>query len=239
MRPVRRVVIFQPVNGDHPLSSAPPNQPRAVTPGALSLTELGKPAKTWTLTLHPAHLGLAESPGEPPYVILREEVMKSAMLIEGMNAFAVKAPHKATFKLAPEGTAALAEWIGKPVLAAFYLRRRYAWVLPVAVIWLVASLPMPGNPSAGVEPTRFDPVGFGLGLTLVVSWACAKWRPHPLLFLVDSLWFLMLAGYLVRDILQGRSMAWVLLVVLLLWMVVTGLKHFTRFRGTNVATVKK
>lgn len=210
----------------------------AGSPQVLSLAEMGKTDGAWNLTLYPAHLALAESPGERPYVILREEVMKSAMLIEGMRVFTLSKPRTATFKLTPEGVASLAEWIGKPALAAFYLRRRYGWVLPVAAIWIIGSLPMPASPAGGLEAKPFDLLGCGLGLTLVVSWALARWRPHPALFLVDSIWFLCLAGYLTVGVLEGRSRGWLLLVALLLGMVVTGLKHFVRFRGTPLAGAK-
>jgi len=203
-------------------------------PTVLTLKEMGKTPKEWSLTLHPAHLALAESPDERPYVIVRGQVMKSATLIEGMRAFAINEPRKLTFKLSREATTTLAEWIGKPVLAACYLRRRYAWVLPVAILWILGSLPFPGDPSRNVDSLQFDPFGLVLGLVLVASWAFAKWRPHPALFLVDSLWFAAMAVYLVLDVCKGRSKGWLLLVALLLWLVVTGLRHFLRFRGTRI-----
>jgi len=159
--------------------------------------------------------------------------------MEGIRAFVVQQPRKVNFKLTPQGVAALAEWIGKPVLAAYYMRRRYSWVLPVAVIWVLGSLPLKGDPASGAAAVPFDPVALALGLTLIVSWAFAKWRPHPLLFLIDSLWFLCLAGYLVGDVIGGRSQGWLVLVALLVWMVITGLRHFTRFRGTTLAPMRK
>jgi hypothetical protein len=55
------------------------------------------------------------------------------------------------------------------------------------------------------------------------------------LFLVDSLWFLGLAGYLVMEFVNGRSKGWLMLVILSLWMVETGLKYPARFRGTSIA----
>lgn len=224
------------MNGDN--APIPAEQPHAIAPTVLPLTEMGKTNKEWSLTLYPAHLALAEPSTDRPYVIIRDQVMKSATLMEGVNALVVEQPRKVTLKLKPEGTVALADWIGKPVLAAHYLRRRYGWVLPVAVLWMLGSLPLPGDQAAGVEAMRFDPVGFGLGLTLVVSWAFAKWRPHPALFLVDSLWFVAMAVHLIVGVVNGRSQGWLVLVVLLLWMVVTGLKHFARFRGVNIERLR-
>jgi hypothetical protein len=203
-------------------------------PVVLPLKEIGQKGKEWSLTLHPAHLALAESADERPYVILREQVMKSATLIEGMRAFAINEPRKLSFKLSPEAVTALAEWIGEPVLAAFYLKRRYGWVLPVAIIWILGSLPLPGNPDRNMASVPLDLFGLALGLVLVVSWAFAKWRPHPALFLVDSLWFAAMGVQLVLNVIGGRSKGWLVLVGLLLWLVVTGLRHFVRFRGTRL-----
>jgi len=199
-----------------------------------AIEELGKKDARWRLAVRPGDLALYEGDDPQPYVILRERVMKDVMFAEGMRALGINKPKKLTFKLTPEAGRALAEWIGKPALASFYLKRRYAWVLPLAVIWIIGALPVPGNVEAGIEPKPLDAMGLGLGLTLLVAWAFAKWRPHPLLFLVDSIWFLWLTAYLVHDIWQGRSAWWLILVALLLRLVVTGIKHFRRFRGTRI-----
>ena len=213
-------------------ATPPPIPVPADAPQTLSLTAMNKARQKWTLALYPEHLALAEAPGTQPYIILREEMMKSATLIEGMRVLALSKPIKATFKLEPGAVPALADWIGKPVMALHYLRRRYGWVLPVAILWVIGSMPMSGDPAAGREPLPFDPIGLVLGLTLIGAWAWARWRPHPVLFLVDSIWFLVMAGHLVMEVAGGRSKSWLVMAVLLLWMVVSGLRHFARFRGT-------
>jgi len=227
------------VNGDSGESSSSSDQSLTAAPVVLPLKEMGKSSKEWSLTLHPAHLALAESDNERPYVILREEVMKTATLIEGVRAFVINKPQKLTFKLSPEAAAGLAAWIGKPVLAAYYLKRRYGWVLPVAILWIVGSLPFKGDQDAGVDPIQFDLFGMILGSILVASWAFAKWRPHPALFLVDSLWFAAMGVHLILNVLKGRSMSWLALVVVLCWLVVTGIKHFARFRGTSIPSAPR
>jgi hypothetical protein len=219
------------------------NQNATAQPGRCSLAfdteELGKKDRRWRLELRPSDLALFEGDDPQPYVILREQFHKDgAMFSEGMRVLSLKKPKKVTFKLTPETTTAMADWIGKPMLARLYLKRRYAWVLPVAIIWAIGSLPIAGNPEAGVQAQPFDPMGLGLGLALVIAWAFAKWRPHCNLFLVDSIWFLWLAGYLIYDVVHGRSKLWLILVALLLWMVVTGLKQFARFRGTPLTPAR-
>jgi len=224
------------MNGEPAISS--PAELPTVGPAVLTLQEIGKTSKAWTLTLHPAHLALAESPADRPYVILRKEMMKTAVLMEGMGTFTLDQPRKVMFNLKPADVKVLAEWIGLRSLALFYLRRRFAWILPWAILWaggsLLALLPQPSG-----APTRFDSVDFILGLILIGAWAFARWRPHPVLFLVDSIWFAVVAARLTVHVLDGRSPGWLVLAVLLGWMAVTGLKHFLRFRGLALETGHK
>ena len=220
-------------------SPPPVTESTAGAPTVLSIEQMSSPPRPWKLSLYPAHLTLEPANYEtPPFLVVREEVMKSATFMEGMRALGLTKPFKVTFKLPPEAAATLAEWIGKPVLGSFYLRRRYAWVLPVAVLWVLGSLPMAGDSASGAQAVAFDPVGLGLGVALVIAWAFAKWRPHPTLFLVDSIWFLVMAGQLGLEVSRGRGRGWLIMVALLLWMAVTGFKHFVRFRGTQLTRVK-
>ena len=221
--------------------SAVPREPSPVSsplPGEgeqrFDIEELGRKDARWQLQIRPGDLALFEGDDLQPFVILREQLLKDGMLVEGMRALVLNKPRKLTFKVPPEAVTAVGDWIGKPALAEFHLRRRYTWVLPLAILWLISALPTPSNSDAGIEAQPLDLVALGLGSVLLVSWAVAKWRPHPVLFLVDSIWFLWLAGYLVLDVMQGRSLLWLILVALLLRMVWTGLRHFARFRGTRI-----
>jgi hypothetical protein len=221
---------------NHPPNRIEAEEQTSSADGALAipLTEIGKPADQWTLTLCPDHVELKPEAGGEATGILRRELMKTVILAEGLNALLVNKPFKKNFKLDPADTARIASWIGLPVLAAGYLRRRYSWVLPVAIIWIIGSFPAPGDLEQGIEPQSFDPVGFALGGTLVLAWAFAKWRPHPMLFLVDSIWFLIMSIHLVMSVLDGWHKAWLLLLLPLLWMTVTGIKHFLRFNGVRM-----
>ena len=209
-------------------------------PTVLPLTEIGKKTSgQWTVTLYPSHLALAEAPGERPYVLLREQLMKTVVLMEGTRALVVQQPRKIMFKLTPAGVKALAEWVGRPFLAAFYLKRRYAWVAPWALLWLVGSLITLLLPSRSGMIAHFDPVSFALGAALLLACGFARWRPHPVLFLVDSLWFAGIAINSAASIVYGRSKGWLVLVVMMTWMAVTGFKHFLRFRGIKLAALPK
>jgi len=208
--------------------------PPVPAPTVLPLKEMKSGAPEWSLALYPAHLALASCPGSQPYVIVREEVMKSAVLMDFPPVFALTKPIKSNFTIGSEAAATLADWIGKPVLARYHLMRRYGLVLPAAILWMFGSMPLPGDAETGVKAVEFDPLGLTLGLLLAASWAWAKLRPQPVLFLVDSLWFLGMGAHLVTQVLADRSKGWLILLPLLVWMVFTGVKNFLRFRGTKI-----
>jgi hypothetical protein len=213
-----------------PAQDAVPAKPLKV----LLIKEMSSRGKEWELTLHAEHLALADSAQGRPFVILRDQMMKTAVLAEPVRALVLTQPLKLTFKLTAETAVALAEWIGKPALARHYLKQRYGLVLPAAILCMVGSLPLPGNPAAGVQPIPFNPLSLTLGILLAVSWALAKWRPRPLLFLMDSIWFFAMGAQLVASIMNGRSKGLLVLLPFLLWMVVRGVKHFRRFCGTTI-----
>jgi hypothetical protein len=203
------------------------------------VADLSDAKKKWLLAVHPAHLALSDSTTSQPYILLRECFPKNFNYMEGMQVLGVTKPFKVTLKLTPEAATAVTAWFGAPFLAANYLKRRYGFVLPWAIIWMIGALPMPGSVAAGLEAKPFHLLDFFLGASLVIAWALAKWRPHPGLFVIDFLWFGWIAVSLTLSVFEGRSKLWLLLVCLLGWMAVTGLKHFIRFRGTVIPRLQK
>jgi len=206
----------------------------AVAAPTFEVADLSDAKKKWHLAVHPPHLALSDSATSQPYILLRESFPKDINFMEGMRLLGVTKPLKVTLKLTPEATAAVTAWFGAGFLAASYLKRRYGFVLPWALIWMIGALPWPGSGGPGLVDKPFHPLDFFLGATLVVAWALAKWRPHPGLFLIDFLWFGWLTVSLTLSLFEGRSKLWVLMVLLLGWMSVSGLKHFMRFRGTVI-----
>ena len=211
----------------------------AVAAPTFEVADLSDAKKKWFLAVHPAHLALSDSTASQPYILLREGFPKDFNYMEGMRVLGVTKPFKVTLKLTPEAATAVTAWFGAPFLAANYLKRRYGFVLPWALIWMIGALPLPGSAVSGLEAKPFHPLDFCLGAILVVAWALAKWRPHPGLFVIDFLWFGWVAVSLTLSVFDGRSKLWLLLVCLLGWMAVTGLKHFIRFRGTVIPRLRK
>src|SRR5689334_3479735 len=116
----------------------------------------------WSLTVFPTHLALADAPGAKPYVILRDQMTKSVMFMEGIRVLTIQKAEKISLKLTAEGAKAVEDWIGKPFLAAFYMHRRYKMVLPWALMWVMLSL-MSLVPQNG-RASYFDWNAFVLGL---------------------------------------------------------------------------
>ena len=204
-----------------------------------SLKENGNPSSQWTLTIQPSHLSLADAPGAQPYAILREQFKKEVVFMEGMRAFSVKTPRNIIFRLSPEAADALADWLGKPFLAAFYMKRRYAWLMPWAILWVVGAIMLFLPANAGRPKPEPDYISLALGLTLLVSCIFAKWRPHPILFLVDGTWFAIVTiRWAIMIVFHERSSWWLIFLALLAWMSLTGYRHFFRFRGVKLEPVR-
>lgn len=201
-------------------------------PAVLELIEVTTAKKPWTLTLHPEHLALSDTPGGQPYIILRQNFLQSVSLAAGTQILSLRTPIKTTFKLSKEGGAALADWIGKPTLASYLLKQRNSYLFPLAILILVGSLPLPGGTGAAALP--FNPLGLGLGIGLGISWAFAKWRPHPVLFLVDSIWLTVYSAQLVLRVVNGGGKFALIFLPLLFWMILKGLSHFSQFRHTRL-----
>src|ERR1035437_382008 len=134
------------------------------------------------------------------------------------------------FKMTPAGVKALAGWIGKPFLASFHLNRRYKLVWPWAFLLVFGSLISLMPPPRSGMPPRFDVTIFALEMMLLVGCAFAKWWPHPVLFLVDSVWFSWVAVNLTLGIVHGQSKGWLILVALMVWMAVIGRHRAQRER---------
>jgi hypothetical protein len=206
----------------------------ATAPVVLQLTEVNTAKKPWTLTLYPEHLALSDSADGQPYIILRPQLLRSASLAAGVQIIALRAPIKMTFRLSKEGATALADWIGKPVLASYYLKQRYSWLLPLAILILIGSLPLPADSAHGTRAIPFNLISFGLGIGLAIAWAFSKWRPHPILFLVDSVWLIIFCGQLVFRVMNGENKIALIFLPLLLWMALKGFNHFSQFRHARL-----
>ena len=116
------------------------------------------------------------------------------------------------------------------------LKRRFVYVLPFAVLFVVVSLPTSGDPQYGIEPLPFDPVSCGLGISLALIATGAKFFPRRVFFLLDSLWFAALAVMLLNDIAHGTHWSWMILVAVHIHVIVLGIRQYRRFSTLQDAT---
>jgi hypothetical protein len=211
--------------------------PAAATP-LFEVADITPAKKKWFLGLHPAHLTLHESPEAQPYVLVRQSFPKEFNYVPTLRALVVNRPVKTSLKLTTEAGEAFTAWIGKGTLAAMFLKRRYGFILPLALIWMITSLPLPGNPGTGLAAKPFDGIAFALGGFLMGAWAWARWRPHPALFLVDAIWFGCLAARMAVQVQAGATRFLYIFVALGIWMMITGGQHFWQFRGVKIPRAK-
>jgi hypothetical protein len=215
-----------------------PSEPGRATTSAETVTqfeaeEMAKTKRKWQVSLHPGHLALLPAGEAQPYIFFREDFFNKLELMPGMGLLALKTPIKAGLKLTKSAAAQLSTWFGRPNPAqlAVLLKRRYALALPIAILLVLVSMPLAGTNTVTGEALAFSPLNFGLGLSLIALWALSKLRPQPILFLLDSAWFLVIAiGHTLR---VCRSHHWWALIwsLLLLWLAISGVKRYRQFNS--------
>lgn len=206
-------------------------------PPELTVAGLSRPAQPWTLRLFPQGLRLTpQREGEPPIHLLRSELATHVQLVNfgvTRRTLAVRKPAKRNFKLDPQGWTQLMAWLGRDARLRIALRQRLGYGVPIGIMVLISSLPLPANPEAGTQGVAFNPVFAILGVALIVGAILARRRPHPALFLVDSAWFAVVAGTLVWRVIHGSSPLWLILAVMQLLLVWSGVSLFRDLKGAR------
>lgn len=200
-------------------------EPREITVAGLS-----KPAQPWTLRLFAQGLRLTpQREGEAAIHLLRSELATHVDLVNfgvTRRTLVVRKPKKRLFKLDPAAWEQMKDWIGRDARLRIALRQRLGYGVPIGVLVLISSLPVPGNAEAGIEGVAFSPLFATLGVLLIAGAILARRRPHPALFLVDSAWFAVVAGTLVLRVIHGGSPLWLILVVMQVLLVWSGVSLF-------------
>ena len=189
----------------------------------------------WRLLLFADLLRFDSSSEQPPIEIERSEAPEKTTIHDSLfmkRCLEVKADKKRVFQFGPVDFATLMDWIGPPTQRDLVvaLKRRFAWVLPVGILFVLISLPLSGDPDAGIEPLAFDPISCGLGIGLIAIGVLSRFIAHRVFFLVDSLWFLILAGNITYNIVFGSNWLWMIMVVLQLSLVASGVEQYRRFQ---------
>ena len=204
-----------------PAAQPPPLPPR------IEIEEVSQTKRKWILELHPDHIALHSEFEPRPWVFTRAEMWDKVELMTGMGLLTVKAPRGVGFKLGREGLAAFKQWLGPPTAGSVraVLKKKFsaAWVSALIITGMAVPTP------------RFalDPVCLALGLLLGGIWMWATLRPARLHFLLYGAWSLIAGGYLLLQIVNGRSKFLLALTLLWLLMAWRGFKWFVWFGLTK------
>jgi hypothetical protein len=204
---------------------------------AFEIKPLKSKAGSWVLALGAEELRLAAASDDTVILMSRqaaEQQLEVVPLWAGQAAITLRRPgqSKLEFRLNADQRSKLNAWLGPPTPARLraIFKRRYAFGLVLAVLLIFTSLPLDGDPSAGIPPVPFNGISFVLGVGLAFFWVISKVRPTRILFAADSVWFLLLAASAFLDMASGRSsLLWLLWVPLPLWLSWAGFSQFRSF----------
>lgn len=189
----------------------------------------------WTISLDADRLTIAAVNGVESFEIARAEAEEKAELRESAltNPFLIVSipKKKVVFKLDRDQAVLFKNWMGPPTMAGLRaaLKRRLRWSLPIGILFVLASLPLPANPEAGLEAVPFDPVIASFGVSLLVLSILTRLWHRRVLFLLDGIWFSLLALNLAAGIVRGDSPWWIIVVMLLIMGAKSGFSEYRRF----------
>ena len=190
------------------------------------------------LNVYEDHLDYENPSESQQFSIARGEAAKKVIFSESVLSPRVVAFHfekKKTYRFPQEDYNFLWNWMGpmtrERVKTA--LRSRFKWILPIGILFMIFSAPLPADPSSGTAAVPFSPVSFGLGVTLILMSLVSRAMAHRVFFLADTLWFLALAGLLIKDVSGGGSALWLAFAALQVVCAWDGFQLFRRYSGTR------
>jgi hypothetical protein len=230
-----------------PLPQTDEVQPKAPAYQAISKTAAAEPflltaasglKGDWQAFLSGDSLKLESPDGSHCVEILRSEADEKLQLWESSlfpPFLVLPEPKRTAFKLAPDQFRRFKEWFGPPTPARVksILKPRFSFCIAIGILYLVTSMPLPGDSQAGIDPLPFDPVSAFLGVSLLVLALLAKFRPSRTLLLLDAFWFLLLTVNLGIGIYQGNSPWWLILGAVLIWTAFEAFRDFQRLKPDN------
>ena len=193
------------------------------------------PPKKWALLLFADRLQLESADGasrEIAWAERHERVQLHDRVMLRRVLIAKPKKKKIIFRLEPEAFAALKAWYG-PLTnedLKVSLKRRFSWVLPVGVLYVVTSIPNGAMP--------LEPVGLGLGTALILTGLLAKLWPHRVFFAFESLWFCLLAANSIAMLVEDWNLWQVAMLVLQMILAFRCIQEFHRFAPERMASTE-
>jgi hypothetical protein len=203
------------------------------------IEEINAKKDRWRLTLLEGRLRLEREDESEVHEVERSQYGRGLDLrkmLGSKQALVVRIPKAKAFRLEPVTYDAIERWLPPFTRAdvATILRTRLRWTLPIAILFIIGSLPLPGDPAQGIDPIPFDVVGCILGVGLLLLGVLARVAPHRNLLLLDAIWFLMLAADTAWTVFaQGSSPLWLLFAGFLVWVAATPYSLYQRFAATE------
>jgi hypothetical protein len=188
----------------------------------------------WLLAIEPEFINITAADGKETFKIERQEAEEKIELREskyGDPLMTVNLRKRIIFSLHKDLLAAIKKWLGpltKNGLKAA-LRRRLKWSIPIAIVFIVSSFPLPADPELGIQQVPLDLTGLVLGISLLgIALLSRVWLRREL-FLLDALWFGLLSIDVVVGVVRGNNPIWLIVVVFLLAGASGGISEYKRF----------
>ncbi len=190
----------------------------------------------WKVTLEADALTLAAVDGPPSesIQILRadaeEKIELHEWLFVRMLVITIQ-KERVDVELERSQFALLKEWLGPPTIRGLKvaLKKRLKWCLPVGIMFVFTSIPLPANPEAGLEAVPFDAVSAFLGASLIAITILTRIWFRRILFLLDGVWLSLLALDVTVGIFRGDSLWWAISVIALILGAKGGFSEYQRF----------
>lgn len=193
----------------------------------------------WMLSLENNAFTLSEIDGDNNFLISRHDAedkteIRESRFTEPLLSVNVP-PKKLVFKLGRAQAALFKKWIGPPTIRGLKaaLKRRLKWSLPIGVLFVITSIPLPADPVAELEAVPFDAVSAFLGTSLIMMSILTHIFPKRILFLLDGIWFSLLALDVSFDIFHDSSPWLAILVIFLVISAKTGFAEYQRFSSLS------
>ncbi len=196
----------------------------------ISAIEKGREQRSWTLSLGEGIVATGSDRGA--FVLTRDEVAQKAVIFDGLllrRTISFKKPIAKILQMEEQAFQAFADWLGYKPMLELCLKQRYSWTLAVGMLFVISSIPLPGDPHEGIAPLPWKPFDLCMGASLVLVGYLSKKRPHRRYFLLDSAWFLVLSLTTLVNLIARGSPFWLLIVVLQLALAASGFLLWRRF----------
>jgi hypothetical protein len=197
----------------------------------ISAIEKGR-RKSWNISLGESID--ATSADSSTFSLSREGIARKMSILDGLifrRTIAFKKPINKVLQMDPLSFNVFARWLGYQPMLEIFLKNRFGWTVAIGVLFIISSMPLPGDAASGINPVPFNPLNMGMGMSLILIGIFSKKFPDRMYFLVDSFWFIILAIITFLGILnKGSSIFWLIFVVFQIVLAASGFLIWNRLK---------